>query len=104
MQHTAQPERDHLGRLFTILSAESIDADHPAHEHFRARYRAAREAFATWIADAQADGEMVDTIAPDQLAAIVIAVMDGLQMQQHLDEQPLAIEETFAALVRVFMR
>jgi AcrR family transcriptional regulator len=104
MQHTAQPERDHLGRLFTILSAESIDADHPAHEHFRARYRAAREAFATWIADAQADGEMVDTVAPDQLAAIVIAVMDGLQMQQHLDEQPLAIEETFAALVRVFMR
>jgi AcrR family transcriptional regulator len=104
MHHTAKPERDHLGRLFTILSAESIDADHPAHEHFRDRYRAAREGFAAWFEAAQADGSMIDTIPPEQLAAIVVAVMDGLQMQQHLDEQPLAIEETFAALLRVLVR
>ncbi|MBE2317507.1 TetR/AcrR family transcriptional regulator [Solirubrobacter sp. CPCC 204708] len=100
MRHTAKPEREHLGRLFTILSAESIDADHPAHEHFRRRYRAAREGFAEWIAQAQAEGAMVDTIAPEQLAAVLVAVMDGLQMQQHLDEQPLHIEDTFAAFLR----
>ena len=97
MRHTAQ--REHLGRLFTTLSAESIDADHPAHAHFLARYRAAREGFAEWIARAQADGELTDAIAPEQLAAILVAAMDGLQMQQHLDDQPLEIEPTLEAFV-----
>jgi len=102
LDHSVQ--RESLARLFTILSAESIDADHPAHEHFRDRYRSAREGFAAWFTEAQAGGEMIDTVPPDQLAAILIAVMDGLQMQQHLDEEPLAIEETFAALLRLLVR
>jgi hypothetical protein len=93
-------QRESLARLFTILSAESIDADHPAHAHFLDRYRQARAGFTEWIAAAQAAGEVVDTIAPDQLAAVMIAVLDGLQMQQHLDDEPLAIEETLAALLR----
>ena len=33
-------------------------------------------------------------------AAVMIAVLDGLQMQQDLDDEPLAIEETVAALLR----
>jgi AcrR family transcriptional regulator len=102
MRHTA--EREQLGRLFTILSAESIDADHPAHEHFLTRYRAAREGFGEWIARAQAGGELTDEITPEQLAAVLVAVMDGLQMQQHLEDRPLAITETFAALLRVLAR
>jgi AcrR family transcriptional regulator len=98
LDHSVQ--RESLARLFTILSAESIDADHPAHAHFLDRYRQVRAGFTEWIAAAQAAGEVVDTIAPDQLAAVMIAVLDGLQMQQHLDDEPLAIEETLAALVR----
>jgi AcrR family transcriptional regulator len=99
MRRTAR--REHLGRLFTILSAESIDPDHPAHEHFRTRYRNVRDAVAEWVTRAQGNGELTGEIAPDQLAAVIVAVMDGLQMQQHLDEEPLGIEDTFAALLRV---
>ena len=98
LDHSVQ--RESLARLFTILSAESIDADHPAHAHFVDRYRQARTGFTEWIAGAQAAGEIVDTIAPEQLAAVMIAVLDGLQMQGSTSTtKPLGME-TVAALLR----
>ena len=35
-------ERPELVRLFTVLAAESVDADHPGHDRFVARYRDVR--------------------------------------------------------------
>lgn len=102
LRHSVQ--RESLARLFTILSAESVDTDHPAHEHFVTRYRAARESFAEWIDAAQARGQVTTAIGAEQLAAVLVAVLDGLQMQQQLDDEPLGIEQTLAALLALLAR
>src|SRR5690349_4493076 len=43
-----------LVRLYTVLSAESVDPDHPGHEHFRERYRLLRSMLGAAVAEAQA--------------------------------------------------
>jgi AcrR family transcriptional regulator len=72
-------------RLFTTLSAESTDPDHPAHEHFVKRYDAVRTLVAERLGAEVADGRMPSTIDPTMAARITVAVMDGLQIQWLLD-------------------
>src|SRR5687768_6774627 len=43
-------------RFFIVLSAESLEQAHPAHEWFRERYDRTRELFASSIADDQRRG------------------------------------------------
>jgi AcrR family transcriptional regulator len=77
-----QPE---LIRLFTVLAAESVDVDHPGHDRFVERYRRVRVGFAERIETEQREGRMDATIAPGSLAILLIAVMDGLQLQHLLE-------------------
>ena len=72
-------------RLFTTLSAESTDPDHPAHDHFVNRYASVRRLVADRLAGETAAGRLPATIDPDLAARLVIAVMDGLQIQWLLD-------------------
>jgi AcrR family transcriptional regulator len=88
-----------LSRLFTVLSAESVDSDHPGHEHFRERYDTVRAALAHAIAAAQDAGELTDAIAPDRLAILLAAVMDGLQLQFLLDPESVDMLEPLADLL-----
>lgn len=79
--------RTRLGtvRLFTTLSAEATDPEHPAHEHFVDRYERVRAIAAERIAKETADGHLSTTIDPDLAARLMLAVMDGLQIQWLLD-------------------
>ncbi len=72
-------------RLFTTLSAESTDPDHPAHEHFVDRYASVRKLVAERLRGETSAGRLPSTIDPDLAARLVIAVMDGLQIQWLLD-------------------
>ena len=72
-------------RLFTTLSAESTDPDHPAHEHFVNRYAAVRTRVADRLSAETAAGRMPSTIDSGMAARIIIAMMDGLQIQWLLD-------------------
>jgi AcrR family transcriptional regulator len=56
--------------LFTVLGAEALDPDHPAHEYFQHRLVAARTLFARAAAD------LPD---PDLIALQTIAYLDGVQ-------------------------
>jgi AcrR family transcriptional regulator len=78
-------DRPELIRLFTVLAAESVDIDHPGHDRFVDRYRRARVGFTERIAIEQREGRIDATIAPASLAILLIAVMDGLQLQHLLD-------------------
>ena len=78
----ARPE---LVRLFTVLAAESVDIDHPGHDRFVARYRDVRLHMAERIAEEQAAGVIRAALAPETLAVLLIAVMDGLQLQHLMD-------------------
>ena len=82
-ENLAQPG---LIRLFTTLSAEAINDQHPAHEYFQLRYAGARELIAASLGHAKADGDVRADADVDMAASLVIAIMDGLQMQWLLNE------------------
>lgn len=72
-------------RLFTTLSAESTDPEHPAHDHFVDRYSSVRKLVAGRLGGETAAGRIPRSIDPELAARITVAVMDGLQIQWLLD-------------------
>jgi AcrR family transcriptional regulator len=68
-------------QLFTTLSAEATDPEHPAHGYFQERYRTSRELFSTTLARARERGE----VTADASGPVLIAVLDGLQVQWLLE-------------------
>jgi AcrR family transcriptional regulator len=81
-------------RLFTTLSAEATDPEHPAHEHFVHRYEAVRARVAERLARDSAEGRIPASVDPAMAARIMLAVMDGLQIQWLL-EPSLEMDEAF---------
>src|SRR5689334_13237523 len=82
-ENLAQPG---LIRLFTTLSAEAINEQHPAHEYFQLRYAAARELLAGALREGQLAGDVGPDVDTDMAASVLLAVMDGLQIQWLLNE------------------
>ncbi len=70
-----------LVQLFTVLVAESIDEQHPAHEFFKRRYQNLREQSTDALREAQARGELRGDIPAEDLVKLLFAMMDGLQVQ-----------------------
>lgn len=83
-----------LIRLFTVLVGESIREDHPSHDFFVDRYAHVRQQFAQIFARLS-EIEQKPNCSPDQLASIIIAVMDGLQIQWLLDPENVGMSESF---------
>jgi AcrR family transcriptional regulator len=83
-----------LIQLFTVLVGESIRSDHPSHDYFVERYRLGREMYVT-----QFFKLLKNEIRPDvdlnELATLIMAVMDGLQIQWLLDPKKVDILKTF---------
>jgi AcrR family transcriptional regulator len=90
-----------LVQAFTVLAAESVTDGHPAQEFFRARYDRIRHRLAE---DFRQDPDRRLT-EPDALLAanLVIAVMDGLQVQWLLDPS-IDMEASFAVVERLLER
>ncbi|MBO0916606.1 TetR/AcrR family transcriptional regulator [Streptomyces sp. NBC_01260] len=76
-----------LVQLFSRLSAEAVEPDHPGHAYFRDRYRYARAGGADAIRAQQATGQLPEDIDADRLAVLVFALIDGLQMQWQYDPE-----------------
>ncbi|MDA0167340.1 TetR/AcrR family transcriptional regulator [Solirubrobacter ginsenosidimutans] len=92
-------QRPELIRLFTVLAAESVDAGHPGHDRFVERYRSARAGFTERIETEQREGRIDARIAPASLAVLLIAVMDGLQLQHLLDPASVDMAAPLAELL-----
>ena len=78
-------ERPGIVRLFTILAAESVDPDHPAHAWFVDRYRDRRAQLAEQLAVEQREGTVATDVDADKAAAQILAMFDGLQIQWLID-------------------
>lgn len=76
-----------LIELQCVLSAESTSADHPAHEYFRRRYDRLRAEATRAFTEMVAEGTMQHSVSPASLAAMFIALVDGLQLQWLLDDK-----------------
>ena len=73
-------------KLFTVLVGEaSVSDEHPAHRHFAERYDALARVIASRLEAAKETGEIAPAAASELVARIVLALMDGLQIQWLLD-------------------
>jgi AcrR family transcriptional regulator len=74
-------------QLFVTLSAEATDPDHPAHAFFVARYQNVASHFVDRLTTAQEAGEIGPEVDLARAAQLLIAVLDGLQVQWLLDDK-----------------
>jgi AcrR family transcriptional regulator len=75
-------------RLFTVLVGESAVSDaHPGHEHFSERYRHVLDVTVSRLERAAEAGEIAADTDCTLVARILLAVMDGLQIQLLLDPE-----------------
>ncbi len=96
--NTTQPG---LVQSFTVLSAESVTDGHPAKEYFTQRYAHLRTHLAAEIRLELGDAESLPAgLSDTDAATLLIAVMDGLQLQWLL--APTEID--MPTLVAAFMR
>ena len=91
-----------LVRIFTVLSAESTASDHPGHEFFIRRYRFFRQQYLILLKEAQGQGKIRDDIDVEQLGSLVMAVMDGLQLQWLLDPEQMNMGAAFKTFTKIF--
>jgi len=90
-----------LVQLFTVLVAESIDAQHPGHDFFRRRYQQLREVHIPLLREAQDRGEIRADIPPEDLAIMLFAMMDGLQVQWLYEPEQVDMARLFARFLRL---
>ena len=73
--------RPGIVELFATLSAEATSPDHPAHAFFQDRYRQVIALSETEFARWRDAGRLRPGIDPLTAARLIIAVMDGMQIQ-----------------------
>ncbi|MCP2266832.1 transcriptional regulator, TetR family [Promicromonospora thailandica] len=78
-------EREGIVRLYTVLAAESVTAEHPAQAYFRDRYRGLLALVVEALEEARARDEVADDVDPPTAARVIVATMDGLQLQWLLE-------------------
>jgi AcrR family transcriptional regulator len=70
-----------LVALFTVLSGEATATDHPGHQYFRQRYARVRELTEEAVVEGQARGELRPELDATEVTRMLIALLDGLQIQ-----------------------
>lgn len=88
-----------LVQLFTLLVAEGVSQDHPAHTFFIERYQRSRQNMVQGIIRAQQANEVRSDIPAETLVVMIFAMMDGLQVQWLLEPEKINMSETFRVLM-----
>jgi AcrR family transcriptional regulator len=84
VQHNTQVPG--LVQMFVNLSAAAAtQADHPARTYFRERYHTLRQSLIEDIGRLQREGSVRSDIDASQLASVLLAVSDGMQVQWLFD-------------------
>lgn len=78
--------RPGLFQLQVTLSAESTDPSHPVHDHFVAHYRRVSNQYRDAIRAAVELGQVRSDIDVDAMARLIMAALDGLQLQKLLND------------------
>jgi AcrR family transcriptional regulator len=90
-----------LIQLAHALTAEASEPGHPAHDWAAERQAAIRRQLAASITHSIAIGELPESVDPEALAAVTLAVVEGLEAQWLIDEtvDPVRGAHTFARLL-----
>ncbi|GHJ49279.1 TetR family transcriptional regulator [Catellatospora sp. TT07R-123] len=98
--NTARPG---LVQSFTVLAADSVTDEHPAKPFFTERYRAVRAVMAEAVRRDLGD-DLPAGLTHEQAGALLVAVMDGLQLQWLLDPDEVRMTDAFRAFVALLRR
>ena len=90
-----------LVQLFTILVAESIEEQHPGHDFFMRRYQNVRKQNIGILQQAQERGEIRADIPAEDLAIMLFALMDGLQIQWLYEPDKVDTARIFEHFIRL---
>jgi AcrR family transcriptional regulator len=93
-------EDSELAALYSVLMAESVDPEHPAHEWFAARNARVREQLAAGLGEAQRTGAVRADVDPHRVAAQIIALFDGLALQRALAQGRLDVVAVLEDYIR----
>ncbi|MEW2399484.1 TetR/AcrR family transcriptional regulator [Streptomyces sp. NPDC046862] len=93
-----------LVQLYTVLSGESVSADHPAQPYFTARYAELRERVSGYLRVARDEGQIRADVDLVQAATVIIAVVDGLQVQWLLSPKSVDMAEAFSRFLDDYLR
>ncbi|NQX13668.1 TetR/AcrR family transcriptional regulator [Microbacteriaceae bacterium VKM Ac-2855] len=91
-----------LVHLYATLSAEGTEHGHPAHEFFEERYAETISMLERGVRDGQAAGTLAADLNPVEVARMLTALADGMQIQWLLDDDVDmgAIVESFWSLLQ----
>ncbi|MGN7797780.1 TetR/AcrR family transcriptional regulator [Leifsonia sp. 22587] len=67
--------------LFTVLSAEAVAEDHPAHDYFAERQERLRGEFTGEFEQLSAAGRLRDGVHPADAARLLLSLWEGVQLQ-----------------------
>ena len=85
-----------LVQAYTVLMGESVGENHPARDWFRDRYPKRRANIAAAIRAGIDSGEVRANVDCDAIAAEIVAMMDGLQVQWVLNPDQVDMAAVFA--------
>jgi len=94
-------------QLYTAFAAEAVDEGHPAHAFFRKRFVSLQGFIADEIRQRQAAGLAIANVDAHQLALMLIAQSDGLQVRWLLDrsvDMAASLQLAISALIDVHER
>jgi len=82
---THNAEQPGLVDLFVTLSASASDPQHPAHTFFKQRYAELSAQIRDGLDEGRRQGRIREDVTSEQMARLLLAVSDGLQLQWLLD-------------------
>ncbi|MEU9122348.1 TetR/AcrR family transcriptional regulator [Streptomyces sp. NPDC048506] len=86
--------RPGIVQTYTVLSADSVTEDHPARAFFESRFRSVRASMAAALR-AEFGERLPGGLTPERAAPLLVAVLDGLQLQWLLDPENVDMPEAF---------
>lgn len=86
--------RPGIVQTYTVLSADSVTEDHPARAFFESRFRSVRASM-TEALRAEFGEQLPGGLTPERAAPLLVAVMDGLQLQWLLDPEQVDMPAAF---------
>jgi AcrR family transcriptional regulator len=92
--------RPGIVQVFTVLAGDSVTEDHPAQEYFKDRYRWVRENAAESLRAEYGD-VLPGGLSPEQAAPLLVAVMDGLQVQWLHDPESVDMTRSMRDFARL---
>lgn len=93
-----------LVELHTILAGESTTASHPAHDKHRSRYHDLRLYLTNSFQALKERGELSSALPPGMLASMMIALIDGLQIQWLLEPEAVDMAETLRGFLESVLK